>query len=79
MKVMSQMDISERRIPQDGRIKMKLPNQGHRLPGKHLAHPVGRKNRTADSGPVSAKLGIDMLGYEPEQKAPVWKRWRPQG
>lgn len=69
LKVMSQMDISERRLPQDGRIKMKLSkNKSIDFRVNTLPTLWGEKIvlRILDSS--SAKLGIDMLGYEPEQK-----------
>ncbi|MFY9180376.1 MAG: type IV-A pilus assembly ATPase PilB [Venatoribacter sp.] len=69
LKVMSHMDISERRIPQDGRIKMKL-SQNKAIDFRVNTLPTlwGEKVvlRILDSS--SAKLGIDMLGYEPDQK-----------
>ncbi len=41
LKVMSQMDISERRIPQDGRIKMKISKKPrHRFPGQYATYPI---------------------------------------
>ncbi len=69
VKVMSRMDISERRIPQDGRIKLKLSKKraiDFRV--NTLPTLFGEKIvlRILDSS--SAKLGIDVLGYEPEQK-----------
>nr|BFE94097.1 hypothetical protein GCM10020185_46330 [Pseudomonas brassicacearum subsp. brassicacearum] len=70
LKVMASLDISERRKPQDGRLKMRLSkNQVHRFPGQHPAHALGRKKvviRILD--PSSAQMGIDALGYEPDQK-----------
>ena len=50
LKVMSQMDISERRLPQDGRIQMKLSrNRAIDFRVNTLPDPVRRKNRAADS------------------------------
>ncbi len=69
LKVMSQMDISERRIPQDGRIKMKLSkNKAIDFRVNTLPTLWGEKIVLRILDPSSAKLGIDMLGYEPEQK-----------
>src|SRR5690606_36410722 len=70
LKVMSQMDISERRIPQDGRIKMKL-SKSKAIDFRVNTLPTlwGEKIVLRILDPSSAKLGIDMLGYEPEQKA----------
>ena len=69
LKVMSQMDISERRIPQDGRIKMKISrNKAIDFRVNTLPTLFGEKIvlRILDS--TSAKLGIDALGYEDDQK-----------
>lgn len=69
LKVMSQMDISERRVPQDGRIKMKVSKtRAIDFRVNTLPTLYGEKIvlRILDSG--SAKLGIDILGYEDDQK-----------
>jgi type IV pilus assembly protein PilB len=69
LKVMSQMDISERRVPQDGRIKMKLSkNRAIDFRVNSLPTIWGEKIVLRILDPSSAKLGIDALGYEPEQK-----------
>lgn len=69
LKVMSQMDISERRLPQDGRIKMKLSkNKSIDFRVNTLPTLWGEKIVLRILDASSAKLGIDMLGYEPEQK-----------
>jgi len=69
LKVMSQMDISERRIPQDGRIKMKISkNKAIDFRVNTLPTLWGEKIVLRILDPSSAKLGIDALGYEPEQK-----------
>jgi type IV pilus assembly protein PilB len=69
LKVMSQMDISERRVPQDGRIKMKL-SKTRAIDFRVNTLPTlwGEKVVLRILDPSSAKLGIDALGYEPEQK-----------
>ena len=69
LKVMSQMDISERRVPQDGRIKMKL-SKSRAIDFRVNTLPTlwGEKVVMRILDPSSAKMGIDMLGYEPEQK-----------
>lgn len=70
LKVMASMDISERRKPQDGRIKLKIsPTKSIDFRVNTLPTLWGEKIvlRILDSD--SAKLGIDSLGYEPEQKA----------
>src|SRR5690606_1796370 len=69
LKVMSQMDISERRVPQDGRIKMKI-SKSRAIDFRVNTLPTlfGEKIvlRILDAG--AAKLGIDALGYEDDQK-----------
>ncbi len=69
LKVMASMDISERRKPQDGRIKLKVSaNKSIDFRVNTLPTLWGEKivMRILDS--ESAKMGIDSLGYEPEQK-----------
>jgi len=70
LKVMSQMDISERRVPQDGRIQMKLSKK-RAIDFRVNALPTlyGEKIVLRILDPSSARMGIDALGYEPEQKA----------
>jgi type IV pilus assembly protein PilB len=70
LKVMSQMDISERRVPQDGRIQMKLSKRraiDFRV--NTLPTLYGEKIVLRILDPSSTRMGIDALGYEPEQKA----------
>ena len=69
LKVMSQMDISERRVPQDGRIKMKLSrNRAIDFRVNTLPLLFGEKIVLRILDPASARMGIDMLGYEDFQK-----------
>ncbi|WP_369855153.1 type IV-A pilus assembly ATPase PilB [Candidatus Thalassolituus haligoni] len=69
LKVMSQMDISERRVPQDGRIKMRLSkSKAIDFRVNTLPTLFGEKIVLRILDPSSAQLGIDMLGYEPLQK-----------
>jgi len=69
LKVMSQMDISERRVPQDGRIKMKISkNRAIDFRVNTLPTLFGEKVVLRILDPSSAKLGIDALGYEDDQK-----------
>jgi type IV pilus assembly protein PilB len=66
---MSQMDISERRIPQDGRIQMKLSKKraiDFRV--NSLPTMYGEKIVLRILDPASAQMGIDALGYEEGQK-----------
>ncbi len=69
IKIMSNMDIAEKRVPQDGRIKMKISrNKSIDFRVNTLPTLWGEKivMRLLDAS--SAQLGIDMLGYEPSQK-----------
>jgi type IV pilus assembly protein PilB len=69
LKVMSQMDISERRVPQDGRIKMRISKtRAIDFRVNTLPTLFGEKIVLRILDPSSAKLGIDALGYEDEQK-----------
>ena len=69
IKVLSRLDISERRIPQDGRMRMKI-SKNRAIDFRVSTCPTlfGEKAvlRILDSG--SAKIGIDALGYEDFQK-----------
>ena len=69
LKVMSRMDIAERRVPQDGRIKMKL-SKNRAIDFRVNTCPTlfGEKIVLRILDPSSAKLGIDALGYQPQQK-----------
>ena len=69
IKVMSRMDIAERRIPQDGRIKLKLSaNRAIDFRVNTLPTLYGEKVVMRILDPSQAKLGIDALGYEDFQK-----------
>jgi type IV pilus assembly protein PilB len=69
IKVMSRMDISERRVPQDGRIKMKVSkSKSIDFRVNTLPTLFGEKIVLRILDPSSAQMGIDHLGYEPEQK-----------
>ena len=69
IKVMSKMDIAERRVPQDGRIKMKISKK-RAIDFRVNSCPTlfGEKVVLRILDPTSAQLGIDALGYEDEQK-----------
>ncbi|MGP4844578.1 type IV-A pilus assembly ATPase PilB [Marinobacter sp. 1Y8] len=69
VKIMAQLDISERRVPQDGRIKMKL-SKTKAIDFRVNTLPTlwGEKIVLRILDPSQAKLGIDVLGYEEEQK-----------
>ncbi len=69
VKVMSRMDTAERRVPQDGRIKMRISkNKAIDFRVNTCPTLFGEKIVLRILDPSSASLGIDMLGYEPEQK-----------
>lgn len=69
VKVMSRLDISEKRVPQDGRIKLTLSkNKAIDFRVNTCPTLFGEKIVLRILDPSSAKLGIDALGYEPEQK-----------
>src|SRR6056297_3422508 len=69
IKVMARMDIAERRIPQDGRIKLKLSaNRAIDFRVNTLPTLYGEKVVMRILDPSQAKLGIDALGYEDFQK-----------
>ena len=69
LKVMSRMDIAERRVPQDGRIKMRL-SKNRAIDFRVNTCPTlfGEKIVLRILDPSSAKLGIDALGYDDFQK-----------
>jgi len=69
IKVISRMDISEKRVPQDGKMKLKVGTDrviDFRV--STLPTLFGEKIVIRILDPSSAKLGIDALGYEPEEK-----------
>jgi len=69
LKVMSKMDIAERRVPQDGRIKMTL-SKNRAIDFRVNTCPTlfGEKVVLRILDPTSAQLGIEKLGFEPEQQ-----------
>jgi type IV pilus assembly protein PilB len=81
LKVMSRLDIAERRVPQDGRIKMKL-SKNRAIDFRVSTCPTlfGEKIVLRILDPAQAMLGIDSLGYEPFQKELYTKYLaKPQG
>jgi len=70
IKVMSRLDIAERRIPQDGRVKLNL-SKTKSIDFRVSTCPTlfGEKIVMRILDASAAKMGIDMLGYEEEQKA----------
>ncbi|MCC5863059.1 MAG: type IV-A pilus assembly ATPase PilB [Gammaproteobacteria bacterium] len=69
IKVMSRLDIAERRVPQDGRLKMRL-SKNRAIDFRVNTCPTlfGEKVVMRILDPTSATLGIDALGYEEPQK-----------
>ncbi len=69
IKVMSRLDIAERRVPQDGRVKLNL-SKTKSIDFRVSTCPTlfGEKIVMRILDASAAKMGIDMLGYEPEQK-----------
>jgi len=81
LKVMSRLDLAERRLPQDGRIKLNL-SRSKSIDFRVNTCPTlwGEKVVMRILDPSSAMLGIDALGYEPEQKELFLRALaRPQG
>ena len=69
LKVMSRMNIAERRVPQDGRIKMNLSrNRSIDFRVNTLPTLYGEKVVLRILDGSSAQIGIDALGFEPEQR-----------
>ena len=69
LKVMAQLDIAEKRVPQDGRIKLNL-SKTKQIDFRVSTLPTlfGEKVVLRILDGSAAKLGIDKLGYEPEQQ-----------
>ncbi|MBP9905263.1 MAG: type IV-A pilus assembly ATPase PilB [Rhodoferax sp.] len=81
IKVISKMDISEKRIPQDGRMKLKIgPERVIDFRVSTLPTLFGEKIVIRILDPSSARLGIDALGYDPVEKGHLLKAiGRPYG
>jgi type IV pilus assembly protein PilB len=70
IKVISKMDISEKRVPQDGKMKLKVgPDRVIDFRVSTLPTLFGEKIVIRILDPSSARLGIEALGYEAEEKA----------
>lgn len=81
LKVMSNMDIAERRVPQDGRIKLKV-SEKRSIDFRVNTLPTlwGEKIVLRILDPTSATIGVDALGFEPDQKEIYMSTLeRPQG
>ena len=81
VKVMSRLDLAERRVPQDGRIKLQV-SRNKSIDFRVSTCPTlwGEKIVCRILDASQAKMGIDALGYEPEQKAAYLSALeKPQG
>jgi type IV pilus assembly protein PilB len=68
IKVISRLDIAEKRVPQDGRMKLKFGNRAIDFRISTLPTLFGEKIVIRILDPSSARLGVDALGYEKEEK-----------
>ncbi len=68
IKVISRLDIAEKRVPQDGRMKLKFGNKAIDFRVSTLPTLFGEKIVIRILDPSSAKLGIEALGYEKAEK-----------
>ncbi len=70
IKVLSRLDIAEKRVPQDGRMKLKIsPERVIDFRVSTLPTLFGEKIVIRILDPSAARLGVDALGYEPDEKA----------
>ncbi len=81
LKILSKLDIAERRVPQDGRIKMRISrNRAIDFRVSTLPTLYGEKVVLRILDPASATLGVDKLGFEPHHKDAFMDAiHRPQG
>ena len=81
IKVMSRLDIAEKRLPQDGRMKLRIgPDKAIDFRVSTLPTLFGEKIVIRLLDPTSASVGVDALGYEPEEKERLLKAIaRPYG
>ena len=80
IKVISRMDIAEKRVPQDGRMKLKFGNKAIDFRVSTLPTLFGEKVVIRILDPSSAKLGIEALGYEKAEKDRLMQCiYRPYG
>ena len=80
IKVISRLDIAEKRVPQDGRMKLKFGTKSIDFRVSTLPTLFGEKIVIRILDPSSAKLGIEALGYEPVEKERLLKAiHRPYG
>ena len=80
IKVISRLDIAEKRVPQDGRMKLKFGNKAIDFRVSTLPTLFGEKIVIRILDPSSAKVGIEALGYEKIEKDRLLKAiQRPYG
>jgi type IV pilus assembly protein PilB len=80
IKVISRLDIAEKRVPQDGRMKLKFGSKAIDFRVSTLPTLFGEKIVIRILDPSSAKLGIEALGYEKIEKERLLKViYRPYG
>jgi type IV pilus assembly protein PilB len=80
IKVISRLDIAEKRVPQDGRMKLKFGNKAIDFRVSTLPTLFGEKIVIRILDPSSAKVGIEALGYEKVEKDRLMKAiQRPYG
>ena len=80
IKVISRLDIAERRVPQDGRMKLKFGSKAIDFRVSTLPTLFGEKIVIRILDPSSAKVGIEALGYEKIEKDRLLKAIaRPYG
>jgi type IV pilus assembly protein PilB len=80
IKVISRLDIAEKRVPQDGRMKLKFGNKAIDFRVSTLPTLFGEKIVVRILDPSSAKVGIEALGYEKIEKDRLMKAIvRPYG
>jgi type IV pilus assembly protein PilB len=80
IKVISRLDIAEKRVPQDGRMKLKFGSRAIDFRVSTLPTLFGEKIVIRILDPSSAKLGIEALGYEKIEKERLLKAiQRPYG
>jgi type IV pilus assembly protein PilB len=68
IKVISRLDISEKRVPQDGRMKLKFGSKTIDFRVSTLPTLYGEKIVIRILDPSSTRLGIEALGYEQQEK-----------
>ena len=75
VKILAKLNIAEKRLPQDGRIKLRVNLSGKQkvidYPGEHPAHPVRREDRAPAAGLGPADAGPDQAGLRAREPPAV--------